>query len=376
MLHYNRARWLTNLDRRPDEALTSYEHTIALLPDYARAHHGRGLALRNVGRMEEALAAHERAVELDPDNAIFQFGKGWQLLQLGDYANGFPLFEWRFRGGVRAKFREFRQPQWRGETAARQTLLLYAELGLGDNTQFVRYLPLAKARVGHVVLELPRTLWPLLGAMADGITLVEPGAALPEFDLHCVFMSLPYALGTTLNSVPAQVPYLTAPVERLPAWRARLPKTARVRVGLVWASSSTHYVAAKRNVQLTSLAPLLATEGVDFVSLQVQYRADDLPLLAQLPIERIDGAITDFGDTAAAIEQCDLVISVDTSVAHLAGALGKPVWVLLPFIADWRWLWNRNDSPWYPTARLFRPSRRDDWEDVIAKVARELAALF
>jgi hypothetical protein len=147
-------------------------------------------------------------------------------------------------------------------------------------------------------------------------------------------------------------------------------------VGLVWASSSTHPAAVKRNIALERLAPLLRVEDISFVSLQVQYRADELPLLAQLPIERIDDAIDDFGDTAAAIEQCDLVISIDTSVAHLAGALGKRLWLLLPFVADWRWLWNRNDSPWYPTARSFQQSQRDDWEDVIAKVARELAALF
>jgi tetratricopeptide (TPR) repeat protein len=372
--HEIRAEILTALERHA-EALASFCHVIQLDSARPDAYCNYGVALCNLGRLEPAMAAFEQALALDPEHAATQFGKAWALLQLGDYAKGFALYEWRLRGGARHKFREFTQARWRGETVTGQTLLLHAEQGLGDNTQFLRYLPLVKEKAARVVLELPKTLWPLLGALADGLTVVEPGSALPRFDLHCPFMSLPFALGTTLATVPAQIPYLTLPAERLPRWRARLPSSARPRVGLVWSSSTPHPHARKRNIELERFASLLQVEGFSFVSLQVEYHACDLNALARLPIERIDHLLADFGDTAAAIEQCDLVISIDTSVAHLAGALGKPLWLLLPLVADWRWLQERADSPWYPTARLFRQQQDGDWESVITRIAKELRAL-
>ncbi|MDR2212149.1 MAG: tetratricopeptide repeat-containing glycosyltransferase family protein [Pseudomonadales bacterium] len=370
-LHYNRGHVLAELSRY-DEALASYDRAIALKPDYAEAYHNRGFVLRNLGFIEEALAAHERAIALNPRNALALYSKALIQLLFGNYTHGFALYEWRLRGGIPRKFREFTQPRWHGEITD-QIVLLHAEQGLGDSIQMLRYLPLVKARAPQLVLDVPTILHPLLGSFVEGLSLVQNSGALPPFDLHCPLMSLPFAFGTTFDTIPARVPYLTAPAERLPKWRARLPVSAKPRVGLVWSTSPNPY-ARHRNIALESLVPLLRLEGFSFVSLQLEYREHDLPLLAQLPIERIDDAIADFGDTAAAIEQCDLVISVDTAVAHLTGALGKALWVLLPFVADWRWSRNRNDSPWYPTARLFRQTRRDDWEGVIASVLEALPA--
>jgi hypothetical protein len=187
-------------------------------------------------------------------------------------------------------------------------------------------------------------------------------------------MSLPLAFGTQIDTIPAQAPYLTVPDERIPKWQALLPRGPRPRVGLVWSGASANLNNHNRSIALERLRPLLEVPGIAFASLQREFRAHELPLLSRLPLARIDDAIADFGDTAAAVAQCDLVISVDTSVAHLAGALGKPLWVLLSHDPDWRWMLNRTDSPWYPSARLFRQSKFGNWEEVITRVAKELAS--
>jgi tetratricopeptide (TPR) repeat protein len=371
MLHYNHARWLRRLNR-DEEALTSYDRVTALRPDYFEAHYNRAMILMlSSAHLDEAGAALERALALEPQNDDALHAQAQLQLLRGNYARGLAFYIKELRGGTALEPREFSQAQWFGEDVQGKTLLLHDEQGFGDGIQMLRYLPQVKAKAARVVLELRKELSPLLGSLAEGIEVVERGAALPHIDLHCPLTCLPLAFDTRLDTIPAQIPYLTAPLERLPKWRARLPASATARVGLVW-STSLNPDLRNREIALTKLAPLLHIQGIACVSLQVQYRAGDPPLLAQLPIERLDDAIADFGDTAAAIEQCDLVISVDTAVAHLAGALGKPVWILLPFAADWRWLRERNDSPWYPTARLFRQSRLGDWESVIAKVAREL----
>ena len=230
------------------------------------------------------------------------------------------------------------------------------------------------AKGGKVVLEIPDSLMPLLGRTDGVLAMVKPGAALPPFDLHCPLLSLPLAFGTTLATIPAEVPYLHVPAERAMKWRSALPAAGRPRVGLVWSGKPSHKNDHNRSIALQRLAPLLSASGVDFVSLQREYRAADLAALAAFPnLLRLDAALADFADTAAVVEALDLVITVDTAVAHLAGALGKPVWLLLSSIQDWRWLQRRDDSPWYPTARLFRQPEIGDWDSVIARVARELA---
>jgi Tfp pilus assembly protein PilF len=373
--HRSRGLALGKLDRF-DEKLASYDRVIALAPNFAKAHHERGGALHSLGRHAEAVECFDRASTLDPRVPAPQYSKGMTLLRFGDYEKGLALYELRWQpGAVPREVRQFTQPPWRGEIITDKTLLLHAEQGLGDSLQMLRYLPLVKTKAAHVILDLPKPLHSTLGTIVDGITVIETGQPLPSFDLQCGLMSLPFACSTRLSTIPAQVPYLAAPHERLPKWGARLPRLATPRVGLVWSSGSLNPDSRHRTLALERLAPWLRIPGLTFVSLQVEYREQDLPELSRLPIERLHDAISDFGDTAAAITRCDLVISVDTAVAHLAGALGKPVWVLLPHVADWRWLMDRSDSPWYPTARLFRQSNNGNWGDVITAVAGELSTL-
>ncbi len=405
-LHNNRGNALRELGRHA-EALIAFERAIALAPDYAEAHNNRGNALLELNRVEEALADYARALTLKPDfadalvnrgnalhylerdrEAIASFGRaiaispqlaeahwnrGLTYLSVGDFARGWPEYEWRWKRDSELKPRDFAQPQWRGEDLRGKTVLLHAEQGFGDAIQFIRYLPMVAARGGKVVLEIPDDLKPLLGRM-DGVTaIVRRGDALPPFDLHCPLMSLPLAFGTTLDTIPAPVPYLHPPAERVSSWRIRLAGTKAPRVGLVWSGKPTHKNDHNRSIPLTQLAPLLRTPDVTFVSLQKEYRNADRAQLAASPLLRLDTALADFADTAAVIAALDLVIAVDTAVTHLAGAMGKPLWLLLPAIGDWRWLKDRADSPWYPSARLFRQPRIGDWPGALAAVMRELA---
>lgn len=371
--HNNRGNALLELNR-PAEALADYDAAIAAKP-LAFALVNRGSALRHLGRADEAMEAFERAIALDPELPEAHWNKALLCLTRGDYARGFEGYEWRWRGATELTPRGFAQPQWRGEDIAGKVILLHAEQGYGDSIQFLRYLPMVKAKGARIVLELPDSLMPLLGDLADGITVLNRGTPLPPFDLHCPLMSLGLAFGTTVETIPAAVPYLRAPESRRETWRARLPRGARKRVGLVWCGKPSHKNDHNRSIAVEQLAPLLAVPGVSFVSLQREVRAADLPALARLPIQRIEDALGDFADTAAAICELDLVIAVDTAVAHLTGSLGKPLWLLVSDIQDWRWLRDRADSPWYPSARLFRQPRSGEWDGVIAALARELAAL-
>lgn len=358
---------------RPDKAVADYDAAIASKP-FASALINRGSALRYMDRAEEALASFGQALALEPDRPEAHWNKALLLLTIGDYKRGWEEFEWRWRGATELEPRGFAQPQWHGEDIADKTILLHAEQGFGDSIQFLRYLPLVKARAGHVVLELPDSLVPLLGDMANDITLINRGTPLPPFDVHCPMMSQALSFGTTLETIPAAVPYLHVPQARRDKWRALLPATSQKRVGLVWSGKPSHKNDHNRSIALERLAPLFATPNLSFVSLQREYRDADVPALARFGIQRIDDALGDFADTAAAMEQLDLVVAVDTAVAHLAGALGRPLWLLVSNIQDWRWLRDRNDSPWYPTARLFRQPRDGKWDSVLTTLARELAA--
>jgi hypothetical protein len=268
--------------------------------------------------------------------------------------------------------REFAQPQWRGEDLQDRIILLHAEQGFGDTIQFILYLPMVIARGAEVVLEIPDDLRLLIPPTGDVIALVRRGEPLPPFDLHCPLLSLPLAFATTLATIPAPVPYLHAPAARIKSWRARLAGLPAPRVGLVWSGKPTHRNDHNRSLALGQMAPLLRRPDVSFVSLQKEYRDTDRAELAQSPLTRLNDALVDFADTAAAIAALDLVIAVDTAVAHLAGAMAKPLWLLLPAIGDWRWLEGRSDSPWYPSARLFWQPRIGDWQSALADVAREL----
>jgi len=355
------------------EALADYDRALALNPDFADALVNRGNALHHLGREQDAIASFDRALALNPQLAEAHWNKGLACLAFGDFTRGYQEYEWRWKRNGELQPRNFTQPQWRGEDLRGGTILLHAEQGFGDTIQFIRYLPMVMARGGKVVLEIPDDLRPLITQFDGVAAIARRGDALPPFDLHCPLMSLPLVFGTTLGTVPAPIPYLSPPAERIDRWRARLAEIKRPRVGLVWSGKPTHKNDRNRSIVLAELAPLLAQPGVSFVSLQKDYRDTDRAALAKAPLVRLDATLLDFADTAAVIAGLDLVIAVDTAVAHLTGAMGKPLWLLLPAIGDWRWLLERADSPWYPSARLFRQPRVGDWKNAIAAVARELA---
>jgi len=369
----NRGNALIELNR-PADALADYDRALEAAPDNVYAWVNRGNALRYLDRAEEAIESFDRAIALTPDLAEAHWNKGLLCLSIGDFARGWAGYEWRWRREGELQPRAFAQPLWRGETLAGKTILLHAEQGFGDSIQFIRYLPLVAEKGGRIILEIPDGLVPLVENRAANICgIYRRGDALPHFDVHCPLMSLALVLGTTLDTIPASVPYLDTPAKRARIWRERLVNIRRPRVGLVWSGKPSHKNDHNRSIALSRLEPVLSVGGVGFISLQQEYRDSDLAALGQLPIRRFDRLLTDFADTAAVIGELDLVIAVDTAVAHLAGAMARPLWLLVPHVQDWRWLRGRNDSPWYPTARLFRQPQIGDWDGAIATMAKELA---
>ena len=358
---------------RLEEAVDAYRRAVALNPDDAMSYANLGLALQDFGLVDEGIQNCQRALALQPDFPAAHNNLSLALLLKGDFETGLPHHEWRWRvRGLRMGGRRFDQPAWRGEPLNGARILLHAEQGAGDTLQFLRYAPLVAARGGRVIIEVPPELKRLAMSVKGIEQVIGGGEPLPAFDQHCAFLSLPLAFGTTMASIPGEVPYLAAPEPLLADWRARLPASASPRVGLIWAGRPEHRRDRERSIALAALAPLADT-GATFYALQKGPAAEQ----AKTPppgmvLHNLGEAFTDFADTAAAMSALDLVISVDTSPVHLAGAIGKPVWVLLTRTPDWRWFLEREDSPWYPTARLFRQPTRGDWASVIARVAAEL----
>jgi len=374
---YNRGVTLHEL-RRFAEALASYDRAIAVRPGYAEALSNRGNTLQELQRFDEALASYESALAVRQDYAEAHFNKSLLQLRKGDFDGGWRDYEWRWKNqNLKLTKRDFAQPLWLGEAAvAGKTILLHSEQGFGDTIQFCRYAPLVAARGARVLLEVPAPLKDLMASLTGGAELISANDRLPHFDLHCPLHSLPLALGTRIETIPAHVPYLAAPPQSLRRWSAALSSEHRLQVGLAWSGAPTHRDDAKRSIKLVSLLPLLDVDA-DFVSLQRDVRADDAAVLQDCSdLLLFDDELKTFADTAAVIANLDLVISVDTSVAHLGGALAKPVWVLLPVVPDFRWLLDRDDSPWYPTARLFRQYAAGDWSGAIDRVVSELEKLF
>ncbi len=382
----NRGNSLQEL-RRFDDALTSFDRALALAPDFAEAHSNRGNVLQELRRFDEALTSYDRALTLRPDFADGHFNAAVCRLLRGDFARGWQEHEWRWETRqLRAVKRRFAQPLWTGaDDLAGETILLHAEQGFGDTIQFCRYVPQVVERGAHVVVEVQKPLYELMKSLGGRVQIVPRGAALPDFDLHCPLLSLPLAFGTRLETIPSRTPYLTAPEHKTGAWRDRLDKLElgkhqRPRVGLVWAGDprkslpGANRIDRQRSLQFDQLAPLLEVRRCAFYSLQ---KGDDAQ--AQLRGSALSPRITDwsadfhdFSDTAALIENLDLVVAVDTAVAHLAGALGKPLWLINRYNTCWRWLLDRDDSPWYPTARLFRQDATRDWHPVIARISSAL----
>jgi tetratricopeptide (TPR) repeat protein len=371
-LHTNLANAYEALDR-PAEALKSVERALALAPRLATAHVNRGNILQGLGRHAQAIGAYDRAIGLDAGSVDAHWNRALCHLLTGDYAAGWAGYEWRWRRGAReTRPRGFPQPLWLGDQdLAGRTILLHAEQGLGDCIQFVRYVPQVAARGGRVVLEAPAALTPLLRDLPGVEALVARGDPLPAFDLHCPLMSLPLALGQP-HPAPEPRPYLSADPTRAAAWAERLGAATSPRVGLVCSGSPTHGKDAQRSIPFATLAAALPA-GPEYHLLQKDLREGDRAALAARPEIRVWAeTLGDFADTAALAAHMDLIVSVDTSVAHLAGAIGAPVWVLLPADPDWRWGLGRETTPWYPEMRLYRQVTRGDWNRPLKQIAKDL----
>jgi tetratricopeptide (TPR) repeat protein len=360
-----------------DEAAAACERAIALAPQDALLWSNHAALLLHKGEIDAALAVSHRAVALAPQHPTVRFNHSHLLLLCGDFQNGFSDYRWRRQcAGLFSSRMNFKAPEWRGEPFAGRTLLLFAEQGIGDALQFIRYLPMVAARGGEILLSVQDTLAPLLRQL-EGITVVARSAPLPPFDLQLSLMDLPHVFGTRLDSIPAEIPYLHADPDKVASWRRALGDVDALKVGIAWAGSAIHKGDRYRSLPAEAVLPLLVMPGVQLYSLQKEPRAADVTVLAALGSHVIDlaPALGDFTDTAAAVAALDLVISVDTSVVHLTGAMGRPAWVLLPYAQDWRWLRERDDSPWYPTLRLFRQEKPQAWNGVLTRVAAELAEL-
>jgi Flp pilus assembly protein TadD len=370
---HNLGKALALVDRF-DEAIGAFGKAVELRPDFSAAMGDLSNALKHEGRLDEALDTARRAVEMNPESAAAHCRFGLMLLRTGELERGWAEYEWRYRISIPWSFP---QPRWEGDDLRGRTLLLHADQGLGDSVQFVRYAPMIAARGGRVLLRCQRQLARLFNAFPGVEQTFSEDDPLPDFDLQCPLISLPVAFGTRLETIRSTGPYLRANPSLVRAWNAKIDaEDRRLKVGLVWAGHPSHSNDEHRSTTLASFAPLAQCGEIAFYSLQVGQAAVELNIPpAGMHIIDLTGEINDFADTAALIENLDLVIAVDTSTAHVAAALGKPVWMVLPFVAEWRWLIGRPDTPWYPTMGLFRQPKLDDWEGAIGQLIEPLRAL-
>lgn len=371
--HYNRALILQDLGRF-DDALVGYKMAIALKPNYAAAYVNLGVVLQELRCPEDALAAYDQAKLLSGDHiAEANTNQSYCFLQMGRFEQGWRLHEWRKRLVPPVAGRSLPQPLWLGrDDVADKTLFIHWEQGLGDTIQFCRYGKLLKARGAKVVMSVQAPLYRLLKQMSPAIEIINHDEVPAAFDYHCPLMSLPLALGTTLETIPSEQRYIFADEQLRKAWQTHIPPSDKARIGVVWSGSAQHKNDHNRSIELSIFAPLFCVDA-HWIPLQKELREGDAAFLAKsAQLVRSGTDLRDFADTAAVIDLLDLVITVDTSVAHLAGAMGKPVWILLPFNSDWRWLLGRDDCPWYPSARLFRQQEAGAWGNVMTRVQAAL----
>jgi tetratricopeptide (TPR) repeat protein len=374
--HYNLGTALLSQGRW-GEAAACYQCALTIKANFFEAYNGLGLALAEQSQFTEALAVYQHVLKHKPDLAETHCQAALILLLLGNFEAGWSEYEWRWQTD-KFSHRTFSAPPWDGSSLQGKTILLYAEQGLGDMIQFVRYAPLIKSMGATVIVETFAPLLSLLSTCSGVDRLLTYGQPPPPIDTYAPLMSLPRVLGTCLHNIPTDIPYLRVPAEHIPDQHLRNQLTqegSEFKVGLVWAAKSQHRLNHKRYCPLAALEPLLGLAGVRWFSLYKGEHAAELESY-QNRVSDLGSLFVDFADTSWVVEQLDLVISVDTAVAHLAGALGRPVWILLPFIPDWRWLLGREGSPWYPTARLFRQSTPGDWSSAIEQATRLLQTLI
>lgn len=357
-------------DGRLDEAVRCYRFALSLEPSRPEIHYNLANALEELGRFDEAVCGYVEARRLRPDYAKAHWNEALLRLLRGEFAAGWSQYEWRWAvGGPHGH----PLPLWDGSALDGRTILLHCEQGFGDGIQFIRYARMVKARGATVVVACPRPLERLFGTVAGIDRVATNTGHIPACDCQAPLLSLPLLFGTDLATIPGDTPYVHPEPGAVAAWRRRLGGLPGIKVGLVWRGTATHRNDRNRSIAPEALATLLETPGCTFVGLQKEAKAGDEAAFAGLG-HFIDVAddLRDFADAAAAVANLDVVISVDTAMAHLAGALGRAAWVLLPFVPDWRWLLERADSPWYPSARLFRQPARGDWQTVITQASREL----
>ncbi len=358
-----------------DSALKSAETAVALNEKDAEAHNNLGNALKDCGRAVDAVASYRRAIALNPDFALAHWNLSLALASLGELQDAFTEMAWRWQwSGFPAPLRDFAAPAWRGEAIEGATILVHAEQGLGDAIHFVRYAALVRARGARVIAECPPGLAPLVEAAGLADQVIPAGDALPKFNWHAPFLDLPRIFETSLETIPAETPYLAVDETRLAEWRHKLEHLAGLKVGLNWLGNPESPVERIRGLPLDRLEPLAAIPDVSWVSLQKGPGGDAMPR-PEAAFDLLETGEGPLQDTAALIGALDLVFTSDTAVAHLAGALGKPTWLLLHHAPDWRWMGSRIDSPWYPSLKLYRQVVPGDWAPVIATVADDLAGL-
>ncbi len=377
---YNMAVELQKLTRL-DEALSYYNQALKLNPQDINALINRGNTLKDLKQYKEAISSFENALALQPNIASAHWNKALTHILLGEYAQGWREYEWGWQCGERGKPRNYSQPTWLGdESIAGKTILIHPEQGFGDLIQFSRYLPLIENIGAKVILETPESLIELMSTLSPTLTVIKEGEQLPHFDFVCPLMSLPLALGTTVETIPKNIPYLRVSDDKKQYWQAKLGPKSKPRIGIAWSGSMNNKIdnnlCARRNIPLEQLKPVLELP-VEFHVLQKDIRPEDKSVLDTMTHLRCyQDDLKDFSDTAAIIQQMDLVISICTSVAHLAGSLGQPTWVLLPYSADYRWLPDRSDSPWYQNINLIRCEAPGIWANVINQTSEKLKSMF
>ena len=365
--------------KRLEEALSSYDKAISLQPDYAEAYNNLGTVLQELNCLEEALSSYDKAISLQPDYADAYWNSSLCYLLVGNFNDGWLRYEWRWQSESISKTagaRNFSQPLWLGaESIKDQTILLYAEQGLGDTIQFSRYVTLVAKLGVKVVLEVQPSLVKLLSDLEGISQIIAKGDKLPHFDYQCPLLSLPLAFKTELKTIPSVSQNIFSDMKKVAKWQAILGEKTKPRVGIVWSGSATHKNNHQRSLKLSQLITHLPSD-YEYVSLQKEVSDVDKELLTKhFEIKHFGDDLKDFADTAALCELIDIVISIDTSVAHLAGTLGKTTWILLPYSPDWRWLLDRNDSPWYSSAKLYRQEKINDWDGVLVDIESDLKEL-
>ncbi len=362
---------LLRADRQFDEAESTYKRACAQQPSFAPAWNNLANLYVELARLSEAERCYNKALSVAPDYAEAHTGRAMLWLLKGSFSSGWEEYEWRWRQSGQKK-REFLSPEWDGSDVAHRTILLHAEQGAGDTIQFIRYSTLLKRRGARVVVSCPASLRPLIQAIDAVDQVIHEREPLPPFDFHAPLMSLPRIFQTELTNLPAEIPYLSVPAGTVVP--PVLLEAQGLRVGLVWAGNPNHHNDRNRSIPPELLGPLVAIPGIRFFSLQLGGEPFAAPHATPLVVD-LAPYLSSYAETAACLQNLDLLITVDTSVAHLAGALGRPVWMMVPVCNDWRWLLDRSDSPWYPSMRIFRQIRAGEWGDVMTQIERECAAL-